>query len=691
MKTRIFALCLSASGLALCAALPAFAAPIASDADDIPTVIVTGRLNPEDPSAVRDTRAKLSRTPGAVSVVASETYSDSYAVGMYDTLKNVSGVFAQKKFGEDSRFSIRGSGIGNSAHNRGSWLSIDGVPVNQADGSGDYQEIDPLSARYIEVYKGGNALRFGGAQLGGAVNYVTTSGRNAGYRTLVRLEGGSFGTTRGQIAYADVIGDYDLYLSASTVHADGWRDNSEQNGKRVTLNIGRRFGEGRSLRFIFQGNDLDQRIAGALTLQQALTTPRVTTAANYPLLRYGRNVKSARSTVQGDWQINDNWRVEGGVYAAWKQLIHPISIYIDQQYQNYGAFARLDGQGTVGGKRYDVFAGVNYRSGNIDAHTFANSNGLPGTMSGNAVQNARSWDVFAEGRLFVTEQLALIAGGSYGWTRRDYVNYLNTANNADKDFDWFAPRVGLLWQNAGGQQVFANITKSVEAPTYGALVQTPLPQFTSVRPQEAVTAEIGTRGRLQHLTWDVALYRAEIDGEMLNFIVSPDIPAATFNAQNTIHQGLEAALDWRIGSIGNWAVMARQTYTWSDFKFDHDKTYGNGRLPIIPEHYYRGELAFSSKSGWRIAPSVEWTPSDVWVDYANTQKAPGFTVWNLSASKKVNNGLEVFVEGRNLDDTRYVSSVTAVTDFTRVAASSRSAFWPGEGRAVFIGFKLTGQ
>ncbi|UDF02393.1 TonB-dependent receptor domain-containing protein [Asticcacaulis sp. AND118] len=688
MKTRILALCLSASGLALCAALPAFAA---DDAEDIPTVIVTGRLNPEDPSAVRDTRARLSRTPGAVSVVASETYSNSYALGLYDTLKNVSGVFAQKKFGEDSRFSIRGSGIGNSAHNRGSWLSIDGVPVNQADGSGDFQEIDPLSARYIEVYKGGNALRFGGAQLGGAVNYVTANGRNAGYRTLLRLEGGSFGTRRAQLAYADVIGDYDLYLSASTTHADGWRDNSEQNGKRVTLNVGRRFGEGRSLRFIFQGNDLDQRIAGALTLQQALTTPKMTTAANYPLLRYGRNVKSARSTVQGDWRINDNWRVEGGVYAAWKQLIHPISIYIDQQYQNYGAFARVDGQGSMGGKRYDVFAGVNYRSGNIDAHTFANANGLPGMVMGNAVQNAESWDVFAEGRLFVTDQLALIAGGSYGWTGRDYTNYLNAANNADKDFDWFAPRIGLLWQNAGGQQVFANVTKSVEAPTYGALVQSPLPQFTSVRPQEAVTAEIGTRGRSQNLTWDVALYRAEIDGEMLNFIVSPDIPAATFNAENTIHQGLEAALDWRIGAIGDWAVMARQTYTWSDFKFDSDKTYGDARLPVVPEHYYRGELAFSSKRGWRIAPAVEWTPSDVWVDYANTQKAPGFTVWNLSASKRVNDGLEVFVEGRNLGDTRYVSSVTAVTDFTRVAASARSAFWPGEGRALFVGLKLTGK
>ncbi|MDC7681822.1 TonB-dependent receptor [Asticcacaulis sp. BYS171W] len=684
MKLRIMALL---CGVSLAAFAPAFAA----ETDNIPTVIVTGQANPEDPNVVKSTRTKLSRTPGAVSVVASETYSNSYALGLYDTLKNVSGVFAQKKFGEDTRLSIRGSGIGNASHNRGTWLSVDGVPVNQADGSGDFQEIDPLSARYIEIYKGGNALRFGGSQLGGAINYVTASGQNAGYRTLLRVEGGSFGTRRAQLAYADVIGDYDLYLSTTVTHADGWRANSEQDAKRVTLNVGRTFAEGRSVRLIFQANDIDQRIAGGLTLAQALTTPKATTAANYPTLKYGRNMKSARATVQTDWRLNDDWAFEGGVYAAWKELIHPISIYLDYEYQNYGAFGRFDGKGTIGGLTYDAFFGANYLSGNAEALTFANANGIPGAMSGNSQQNAAAWDVFGEGRMFVTDELALVAGASYGWTDRDYVNRLALTRSAKTEMDWWAPRIGILWQNASGQQVFANLTKSVEAPTYGALVQAQFQQFTPVNPQEAITAEIGTRGRSGALTWDLALYRAEIDGEMLNFIVTADIPAATFNADSTIHQGLEAALDWKVGTVGDWSVALRQTYTWSDFKFDHDKTYGNARLPVVPEHYYRGELSLSTKTGWRIAPSVEWAPKDVWVDYANTQRAPGFTVWNLSASKKVNQGLEVFAEARNLSDTRYVSNVNAVTDFTRVAASAQSVFTPGEGRAVFVGLKLTGK
>ncbi|EGF90544.1 tonB dependent receptor family protein [Asticcacaulis biprosthecium C19] len=666
-----------------------FVAHAEETATESDTVIVTGRINPDDPAPVRQTRARLSRTPGSVAVVARESYDNSYALGLFDTLKSVSGVFAQKKFGEDGRFSIRGSGIGNSAHNRGSWLAIDGVPVNQADGSGDFQEMDPLSVRYVEVYKGANALRFGGAQLGGAVNYVTPTGLNAGYRSLVRVEGGSFGTLRGHVAYADVLGDYDLYVAATATKADGWRDNSQQEAKRLTVNAGRTFGEDRSIRLILQANDLDQRIAGGLTLDQALNSPTATTAANYPDLKYGRNVVSIRSTVQTDWKLNDNWRLNAGVYAAWKNLIHPISVYIDYNYQNYGAFARFDGQGSLFSRRADVFAGVNYRAGLTDVQNYVNANGSPGAQTGLAAQNASSWDVFGEGRLFVSDELALIAGGSYGWTERNYTNRLNAANNADKSFDWFAPRFGVLWQNEQGYQVFANLTRSVEAPTYGALVQSPLPQFTPVDFQDATTFEVGTRGRSAHLIWDLAVYRAQIDGEMLNFIVSPDIPAASFNAEHTVHQGLEAALDWKMGAVSGWETTLRQTYTWSDFHFDGDKTYGDATLPVIPEHYYRAELAFN-RDGWKVAPSVEWVPSEVWVDYANTKQAPGYTVWNLSLSKKVSKSVDVFIDARNLADTRYVSSVNAVTDFTKVAASSQRVFWPGEGPAVFVGIRLTG-
>ena len=151
-------------------------------AEDAPTtvdtVIVTGARNPEDPPVVGDARQRLSETPGAVSVISAESYQKRFAIALDDMLRDAPGVYAQRKWGGDIRISIRGSGIGNANHNRGLLIAQDGLPLNEADGYGDSQSIDPLIARYTEVYRGGNALRFGGALLGGAVNVVTPTGRN---------------------------------------------------------------------------------------------------------------------------------------------------------------------------------------------------------------------------------------------------------------------------------------------------------------------------------------------------------------------------------------------------------------------------------------------------------------------------------------------------------------------------------
>jgi len=224
----------------------------------------------------------------------------------------------------------------------------------------------------------------------------------------------------------------------------------------------------------------------------------------------------------------------------------------------------------------------------------------------------------------------------------------------------------------------------VEPPNFSALVQTgPFVGFAPLEAQEAWTAEVGTRGRRGTVSWDVAFYRAELENELLNFVVSPSIPAATFNAGPTIHQGLEAGLDWRVGN-----ARLRQTYAWSDFRFDGDSVYGDNRLPVVPEHLYRAELRYDHSSGWFIAPSVEWSITDTYVDYANTMKAPSYAVWSLGGGWRGPDGISVFVEARNLADERYVSNFSAITD-ARLPSVSKAVFFPGEGRSVFGGVTWT--
>src|SRR5690606_39330463 len=98
---------------------------------------------------VTEVQRELSRIPGAVSVVPTTRYDDSYAHNFEDVMDFTPGVLARKRFGAEVRLSVRGSGLSRGFHMRGLELLQDGVPFNLADGSADFQEIDPLIAQPI--------------------------------------------------------------------------------------------------------------------------------------------------------------------------------------------------------------------------------------------------------------------------------------------------------------------------------------------------------------------------------------------------------------------------------------------------------------------------------------------------------------------------------------------------------------
>ena len=648
-------------------------------------MIVTARPHPEDPPVVAGARARLSETPGAVSVISAESYEKRFAVALDDMLRDAPGVYAQRKWGGDIRISVRGSGIGNANHNRGLLIAQDGLPLNEADGFGDSQSIDPLIARYTEIHRGGNALRFGGALLGGAINVVTPDGRNAGYANRARIDGGSFGLLRQHLAVARTHGDWDVYAAGTNQTGQGYRPQSQQNLQFGTLNLGRSLGEDREVRLILGGWNLSQEIPGALTRPQFDADPRQAAAGAY-LNDQGRHQRGLRGSLRTRWRLSDSTVLEAGGYAVWKDLDHPIFEVIDQQSRNYAAFARLDWTGELGGMRADAYGGVWLRTGDLDSNFYANARGARGAPTSRTLQNAQAVDVFAEGRLFVTPRLALVAGGTWGRAERDYRSFAVPGAprtfdlEASETYDWLAPRLGLLWEADDGTQAFANLTRSVEPPNLGSMSPTNL-GFAPVRAQEAWTAEAGVRGRRGPFVFDLTAYRARLDGELLQYTIDSSTPASTFNGERTVHQGIEAGLDWQATS----RLRLRQTYTLSDFRFDGDRQYGDNRLPIVPKHFYRAELRYDHPAGWFVAPSLEWSASKIQVDYRNTTQAPAYAVWSLNSGYALTERVSLFLDVRNLADEAYISNVQA-----QIAATSASAtYWPGDGRSVFGGVTWT--
>src|SRR5690606_22336918 len=113
----------------------------------------------------------------------------------------------------------------------------DGIPLNSPDGSSDFQRIDPTAYQYTEVYKGANALRYGSATLGGAINFVTPTGLEAS-PFQGRLDAGSFGWRRTQLSTGFAGDTMDGFVTASWQAQDGFREQSAGKALRASGNVG---------------------------------------------------------------------------------------------------------------------------------------------------------------------------------------------------------------------------------------------------------------------------------------------------------------------------------------------------------------------------------------------------------------------------------------------------------------------
>lgn len=665
----------------LCCGVAAISCISSAQAADPVIKVTSGNISKSATvPTVQQARREVLKTPGAVAVVDAREFQDKYVLNFKDMLQETPGVFAQTRWNEEVRLSIRGSGLSRGFHMRGIQLLQDGVPFNLADGSADFQEIDPLLAQHIEVYRGGNALQFGATNLGGAINVVTPSALNVPYNYLLRAEGGSFGTVRLHGATAQKFGPADAYAAFTKSNSDGFRTHSEQNNQRSYANIGTKLTDKIETRFYFNQNDINQEIPGTLLREDALHHPKRAVPINI-INDYARDIDSRRIANKTSFTLPQNWKLDIGAFLNDRDLYHPIFQVIDQKSLDKGGFGTLNGALDLAAHRNEILFGLNGQTGHTDSLRFINVNGRRGVKTVDTDQDAHTWVAFGENRFFVVPDVALVLGGQYFDASRKLSDNFNPANSGSRDYKGFNPKLGVLWNVNPMTQVFANVTKGTEVPTFSELVQAPVVGFVPLSAQDATTYEIGTRGSAGKFSFDATLFRAEIEDELLQFTVAQDIPASTFNADKTVHQGLELGLGYE---FTEWLSL-NGVYNYSDFRFDDDAQFGDNRLPVIPKHFIFLKTDIRPTEKLTISPNLEWVPTGPQVDFANNLDAPGYHLFGLNARYQFNDHVEMFLDARNLTDEKAITNFSSITDAT---VAPTNVFYPADGRSVFGGITV---
>ncbi|TDR88199.1 TonB-dependent receptor family protein [Enterovirga rhinocerotis] len=678
--------------------------------------------------------ARFLRRPGAETVVGLRNAEAGRRTNIGDTLVRTPGIFMSERGAGTSGFiSIRGSDISidGSRNGRGIRGYLDGFPLGRTEAGLTNTLIDPLAADFIEVYRGANSLRYGSIATGGALNFVSKTGRTAP-GNAVTISGGSFGTLQSQLETGGAKGGVDWYVQANGLGVDGFQRHTRERNYRLSANVGVEIAPGVENRTFFGIGRSLQDMAEPLPLA-SLRSLRKTAPANSYL--FDERINFDYQRIANKTTIRDgSTAYELGFYFLNTTLDHlpsPFAGIIDYGWRDMGVSGRVEHKTELAGLPTEIVAGVraNYTDADFNRYQHRNDGRDKGRQ---IVRNGfSSWliESYGEAAIEVMPGWKAFLGLQGVYTTRVLDDHYHggvvpalgptspggpqpgrsaARQEYDRDFSALNPKIGFNWEHTSGHFLFGNIARSYEVPSGADLSDAMSVQARTSRTmpllqaQSAWTGEVGVRGGGARFTYDVTFYEMHLDREILTRCATEIDPSCAttvaFNAKSTIHRGIEIG----IGAVPfvdvftpDDKVFVNAVYNVNDFAFDKDPLFGDRRLPVIPRHQVFAEIGYRHPLGYFVSVNVRGLSSRRTT--FNGAGGEAFTVpaYALLGAKAgwtaPDKSWSVFVEGRNLLDEPYVSEFSATPGIPVVQQGPRAVprttpqVRPGDGRAVYAG------
>jgi iron complex outermembrane receptor protein len=626
---------------------------------------------------------------------------------LQDALGFEPGIIMQSFFGgnDQPRLNIRGSGLQSNPVNRGVELLYDGMALNQADGSFIIGFLDPKTADIVTVYRGANGIRYGGTTLGGAINMISKNGTTAS--PSVRVEYGSDNRIGASAQIAGASKNWDYYFNVATDTADGYRHFSESERTSIAGNIGIDITDTISNRTFVQWSDSFFQIPFVVPKARALEDPELIMGDGNTPLDTLLNVYNRKP--HRDSQMN---RIANKTRISQGNIIHEFNVVYQQvddifadplmhnitDSDDLGFEYALTAQGDYISENDEFFLSVTANTSDMN-RAYVATNPADGSMLqtfGNLNLDASNIIIATQWQAELTNSWQLVAAAQFVNSTRDISDKTGNTHNQDKSYDSINPKLGLIYQASDDIRFFANVSSTSEAPTYWELVSASVSPkkpamakitINDLNAQDSTTLEVGSSGSINQTQWNLALYRSNVDDELISIVSDFAVNGQTSNySDSTIHQGLELEIIQGISDdlfAKGDSLSTKLVYNYSDFYFDGGK-YDGKQIAGIPEHMAQWELRYQS-GGFYIAPSVKWQIDDTPIDHANNQFQDSYTLLSIQMAYQVNKQLKVYFDGQNLTDETYQTSYV-IRGFS---AEQQPSFLPGFGTTFSLGVNYT--
>ena len=320
--------------------------------------------------------------------------------------------------------------------------------------------------------------------------------------------------------------------------------------------------------------------------------------------------------------------------------------------------------------------------------------------------------VYATDTFDITDRWALTLAGRYQHVNiaiRDRSRQ-NPALDGDHDFSRFSPSAGLTFRALDTLTLFGAYSEGFRAPTAAELTcanpNAPcnLPNaFVADPPLNPVVArtwEVGARGTLpfgKQLQWTVALFRTDLEDDIL-FTVTESAGGGFFrNVSQTRRQGVEAGLS------GEWTRLRYfVSYAYTDATYQTTTTLASvteadgvrvrpgDRIPGIPQHSLKvGAEVEVLNDLWVGADVIAVSGSVLRGDDGNHHaKLDGYALLNLNARYEPIKHVELWTRLDNVTNARYATAGSLNFNAFAVPIGVERFVSPGSPIAAYAGVRV---
>lgn len=574
-------------------------------------VVVTGTRNVTD----------IRHLPMTISVVGREKIEQSMQPSLLPLLnEQVPGLFSTSRGlmgygvsgGAAGQMSLRGVGGAPQAGlpTTGLLILIDGHPQYMGlMGHPIADAYQSLMAERVEVLRGPASVLYGSNAMGGVINIVTRKMREDGVRTNVDIGYGSYNTLQSELTNRIKAGRFTSVVSGSYNRTDGHRDNMgfEQYGGYAKLgyeisgpwnvwadvNV-THFNASNPGTVTAPLIDNDQRITRGMTSFALENTYEKTSGALSFFYNWGKHwINDGYNPDEAplDYRFNSRDKMLG---VSWFQSIQLFS-----------------GNRLTAGVDYFRFGGESWNQvigdGNRETSADKTQNEVAGYVDFR--QHLWNWLTFDAGM------------------RIDHHSEVGT--------EW-VPQVGLSFHLPYAIELKAMAGKGFRYPTIREMYMF-RPANPDLRPERMWNYEVSFSQRVLDGSLFYGVNVFYIDGENLIMRMPVDGRPLNVNTGKIENAGVEAQIGYRISPV--WSVDANYSYLHME-------------NPVLasPEHKFYAGASFA-KGRWSASTGVQYVTG--LYKSLDPMETEDFVLWNIRASFRASEWLNIWVRGENLLARKY--------------------------------------